>query len=106
MSATRVCSWLACPNWYDAIIGGPGPGWRRWNTLGLLLCPDHAPIWDDETHAPSLDIADPNRPVMHCACTWHIDATELNAAKVAEAYLLHLHTAIATASTDPASGQE
>ncbi|MEU8158017.1 hypothetical protein AB0B94_30560 [Micromonospora sp. NPDC048986] len=93
----RRCSYLACPARYDAVAietgGESAKGWRRWNSLGMRMCPDHAPLWragdDLGPHMPTLDMSAPT-PVIRCACGWEQDTTGLSGGKAAEAYLVHL----------------
>lgn len=96
-STVRRCSYLACPAKYDAVAietgGESAKGWRQWNSLGLRMCPEHAPLWAtaDGTgpHLAALDATGPT-PVVVCACGWTQDTAGLSAGKAAEAYLVHL----------------
>lgn len=66
----RACSIPTCPATYSAATGPPDHEhtqerhWLRKSSPHLLLCPDHAHLWQgDHPHVPHLDHA-----TRTCAC--------------------------------------
>jgi len=90
--ARRECSMPDCPAWYDAIAVAGGArdaaGWRRWNSLGLLLCPEHSPLWD--VHAPSLVRHSWDSVDVACGCGWRADVTGRTGREAARLHVGHL----------------